>query len=258
MAESHAGRRCRRREVVTARGLDWALDSFEGRGVVSADETFEADGFAVLRDVVPRERLNTLAPVALASGAVGGSRCLLARPEIAALASELREHPALRAIVPGDHVAVQCIYFEKSSERNWLVAIHQDLSIPVARRVASERLRGWSEKEGEVFVQPPAEVLAQLVAVRVHLDACGEEDGPLRLVPGSHRLGVLTPEAALAARRDHGEVTCTADPGDVLVLRPLALHASSKSSGRSRRRVLHVVYGPPRLPEGLDWAVARR
>ena len=105
-------------------------------------------------------------------------------------------------------------------------------------------------------MQPPVEVLEQLVAVRLHLDDCGESDGPLRLVPGSHRLGVVDPQQALVERDARGQTTCTALAGDALVMRPLALHASSKSSGTSRRRVLHVVYGPARLPEGLDWAAA--
>jgi hypothetical protein len=36
-------------------------------------------------------------------------------------------------------------------------------------------------------------------------------------------------------------------------MRPLALHTSSKATGTGRRRVLHVVFGPPELPFGLQW-----
>ncbi|WP_431263369.1 phytanoyl-CoA dioxygenase family protein [Roseateles chitinivorans] len=224
---------------------------------MSVDVAFEAGGFALIESVVDPGELKALAPVMLREGAVGGSRCLLDRPEIAALATTLQAHRVLRSLIPEDHVAVQCTYFEKSSDRNWLVALHQDLSIPVARRVEAPVLRGWSDKEGTVFVQPPPEVLEQLIAVRLHVDACGAEDGPLRLVPGSHRLGVLSPEAAAAVRADRGESTCLAAAGDALVMRPLTLHASSKSVGTSRRRVLHFVFGPPRLPFGLAWAAAR-
>jgi hypothetical protein len=31
------------------------------------------------------------------------------------------------------------------------------------------------------------------------------------------------------------------------------LHASSKATGTSRRRVLHFVFGPRALPYGLEW-----
>jgi hypothetical protein len=153
-------------------------------------------------------------------------------------------------------VAVQCTYFEKSASRNWLVPIHQDLSIPVARRVDEPSLRGWSEKEGALFVQAPAELLAQLVAVRLHLDACGADDGPVRVLPGSHRLGLIDPQAAVLMRSTGAEVTCEAEPGDALVMRPLLLHASSKATGRSRRRVLHFVFGPRVLTHGLAWRQA--
>lgn len=223
---------------------------------MSVNIDVETRGFALIESVVDPEALVALAPVMLREGAVGGSRCLLARPEIAALAAALRAHHVLQSLIPADHVVVQCTYFEKSGERNWLVALHQDLSIPVARRVSAPELRGWSEKEGTVFVQPPREVLEQLIAVRLHVDACGADDGPLRVVPGSHRLGVLTPEAGAAVRAERGEAICTAEVGDALVMRPLALHASSKSVGSSRRRVLHFVFGPPQLPLGLTWSVA--
>jgi ectoine hydroxylase-related dioxygenase (phytanoyl-CoA dioxygenase family) len=97
-------------------------------------------------------------------------------------------------------------------------------------------------------------VLQQLVAVRVHLDDCGADDGPLRVVPGSHRMGVIADAAA--TRDSAGEVTCLVSMGAALVLRPLLLHASSKGNGNGRRRVLHVVFGPRELPFGLSWNVA--
>jgi ectoine hydroxylase-related dioxygenase (phytanoyl-CoA dioxygenase family) len=150
-------------------------------------------------------------------------------------------------------VAVQCTYFEKSSARNWLVPLHQDLSIPVAERVDECGWSGWSEKEGVVFVQAPVEVLEQLVAVRLHLDRCGSSDGPLRVVPGSHSHGVLAPAATVAVRDAVGECLCEAEVGTALVMRPLLLHASSKSLGTGRRRVLHFLYGSRSLPHGLRW-----
>lgn len=159
----------------------------------------------------------------------------------------------LRGIIPEHHVAVQCTYFEKSKRQNWLVPIHQDLSIPVKERKEAPGFGGWSEKEGEVFAQAPVEVLSQLVAVRVHLDPCREDDGPLNVVPGSHALGILAPEAAVAAGAELGAKACVAGVGDALAMRPLLLHASSKASGGSLRRVLHFVFGPPELPHALRW-----
>lgn len=234
-------------------------DTLSSLDAFNALNAFNAKGFALVRDALNSARWADWSPPTLRAGAVGGSRCLLDQPAVVDMALALREHPTLRTLIPDGHVAVQCTYFEKSSDRNWLVPIHQDLSIPVARRVEvpDERgWRGWSEKEGTTFVQAPVEVLEQLVAVRWHLDPCGERDGPLRVVPGSHRSGVQSPQQAIETRERLGEAVCMADVGDALVLRPLALHASSKSTGTSRRRVLHVVFGPARLPDGLSWAIA--
>jgi hypothetical protein len=49
------------------------------------------------------------------------------------------------------------------------------------------------------------------------------------------------------------EVPCYLSAGDVLLMRPLLLHASGKSLGRGHRRVLHIEYAGPQLPRGLQW-----
>jgi ectoine hydroxylase-related dioxygenase (phytanoyl-CoA dioxygenase family) len=112
---------------------------------------------------------------------------------------------------------------------------------------------GWSEKEGRVYVQPPISVLEQLVAIRAHLDDCSEESGALRVVPKSHLEGRLNREQAEVLRSQNGEVVAPVRRGGVLVMRPLLLHASSKATSLTPRRVLHFVFGPPSLPLGLVW-----
>jgi ectoine hydroxylase-related dioxygenase (phytanoyl-CoA dioxygenase family) len=150
-------------------------------------------------------------------------------------------------------VAVQCTLFDKSPDRNWLVALHQDLSIPVRERVESAECSGWSEKEGHLYVQPPVNVLERLVAVRVHIDDCPAESGALRVVPHSHMEGRVDPSQADALRQHHGETVIPVAKGGVLLIRPLLLHASSKATSLTPRRVLHFVFGPPALPLGLEW-----
>lgn len=182
-----------------------------------------------------------------------GSRCLLDWAECSMLAVQLREHPVLRSLIPAGHVATQCSYFEKSTTKNWLVPFHQDLSIRVAERVAHPDLRGWSTKEGEPHVLPPANLLGELLAVRLHLDPCGSSDGALRVIPGSHLKGVLASNEMAMAREGAEECVCPVGQGGVLLMRPLLLHASSKAFGSSRRRVLHFIYAPPDPPYGLRW-----
>jgi len=217
---------------------------------------FTRDGAALVPAVISAtecaDLANTLAPTLRGSA---GTRNLLSHTRCIDLAYRLHQHTTLGALLQHSPVAVQCTYFEKSTVLNWLVTLHQDLSIPVASRVDAPGWRGWSEKEGQLFVQPPVEVLEQLIAVRVHLDDCGADDGPLRVVPGSHRQGQLNDDEAFRLRADTGEVVCIAGPGDALLMRPLLLHASSKATGHSPRRVLHFVFGPPVLPHGLQWAM---
>ena len=106
----------------------------------------------------------------------------------------------LSNLMPHDACAVQCTYFTKSSAHNWLVTLHQDLSIPVADRIDSEHCTGWSRKEGGLFVQPPSSFLENMLAVRIHLDDTDDESGALRVVPGSHAMGRLTTEAIQRVR----------------------------------------------------------
>lgn len=183
-----------------------------------------------------------------------GSRNLLGETWCRDLVRRLRGHPALAGLLPA--AAVQCSLFEKSSARNWLVSWHQDLSLPVARRLEVEGWSGWSTKQGQLFVQPPAALLAQCLALRLHLDPCGATDGPLQLLPGTQGFGRLDDAQIQALRPGRTPLNAVAAPGDALLMRPLLLHASSKSTGQSRRRVLHFLFGPAQLPGGLSWADA--
>ena len=217
---------------------------------------FEEDGFAILPTLLSDAELAHV-DAALASRAAAGSRELLREDWCAGLARRVQADARVAATLPGSHVAVQCTAFEKSTARNWLVAVHQDAAIPVAERVEHPGCGGWSNKDGTWFVQPPADVLAQLVAVRGHVDECGADDGPLNVVAGSHRGGRLSDEETISLRDARGVVSCPVPRGGAMLMRPLLLHASSKARGSSRRRVLHFLFGPLRLPCGLAWPSAR-
>ncbi len=113
-----------------------------------------------------------------------------------------------------------------------------------------------TRKDGALFVQPPSTVLENLVALRFHIDECGAEDGALKLVPGSHRLGRVSDADKARLRDELGEVIGAVEKGGAMAMSPLLLHASSKATGGSRRRVLHFMFGPPALPYGLEWPQA--
>ena len=134
-------------------------------------DSFEARGFAVIPEVLAdSECQGVLNAVLEQERTESRSRAWLTHPWCQKLALSLKQHAALVGIVGPGAVAVQCTLFEKSPDNNWLVSLHQDLSIPVRERVADRELTGWSTKEGALFVQPPVSVLESLVALRVHLD----------------------------------------------------------------------------------------
>jgi Phytanoyl-CoA dioxygenase (PhyH) len=214
--------------------------------------TFSSAGFSLVPRVMSPAKLQDLSARTEMLQIDGpGTRNLLTHPWCREVAAELGTSPALAAFIPSELRAVQCTYFEKSAVNNWLVPVHQDLSVPVAGRTASSGWGPWSTKEGETFVQPPIAVLEELVAVRLHLDPCTANDGPLFVVPGTHLRGVISPDDAVALRAR--EQVCLAGAGDALVFRPLLLHRSSKGSGASRRRVLHFLFAPPCPAPGLAW-----
>ncbi|WP_371865399.1 phytanoyl-CoA dioxygenase family protein [Duganella aquatilis] len=76
----------------------------------------------------------------------------------------------------------------------------------------------------------------------------------MKVIPGSHRGGRLNEAGKASIREATKEVPCPVAQGAGMAMRPLLLHASSKATGSSRRRVLHFLFGPPVLPYGLEWA----
>jgi len=168
-------------------------------------------------------------------------------------------HNAVRSCVAAllgpDCFAVRALLFDKTPGANWRVPFHQDLSIAVAERVDRDGWGPWSEKAGVLHVQPPCGVLEAMLTIRLHLDPCGPENGPLRVLPATHNRGKLSPDAIADARACITENVCTvAATGGAVLMRPLLLHASSPAQLPGRRRVLHIEYAAASaLPPGLAW-----
>jgi hypothetical protein len=212
------------------------------------------NGYAIAPAVIgPTQLASTEEALTFVPLAGVGTRNLLEFPWCRHLVDLLRQCTEVVAALPRMPVAVQCTLFDKSEEKNWLVALHQDLNIPVGERIDHPELGIWSKKEGQQFVQAPAELLEQLLAVRVHIDECSLANGPLRVVPGSHRHGRVSETEAQRLRDEVGEVTCEVGAGGALLFRPLLLHASSKAVAPRRRRVLHFLFGPEQIGYGLCW-----
>jgi ectoine hydroxylase-related dioxygenase (phytanoyl-CoA dioxygenase family) len=218
----------------------------------------ESDGWAVTPPVVPQlavDRLvDALAPPATGRADRGGIRNLLeTSPAVRDLASSDAVRSVAEAVLGPHCFAVRAILFDKTPAANWKVIWHQDLTIAVRARAAVPGFGPWSDKAGVPHVQPPVELLERMLAVRVHLDDCGAANGPVRVLPGSHRVGRLSPEAIDHWRASRAAVDCLAERGAILLFRPLILHASSPATAPAHRRVVHIEFAADELPEPLEW-----
>lgn len=91
-----------------------------------------------------------------------------------------------------------------------------------------------------------------MLAVRIHLDDFGGQDGPLRLLPGSHKHGFLK-DADVPGWPRQMAVTCAVRRGDAILVRLLLLHASSSATEPANRRVIHTEFAGGELEGRYDF-----
>lgn len=186
-----------------------------------------------------------------------GARHLMGHPVVAKLARDSRLIALAEAIVGRSAIPYRATLFDKSLRSNWLVVWHQDTALPLRSRCDRPGWGPWSMKGGIVYAHAPAEALEHVVALRIHIDDCAVTNGPLRVLPGTHRLGVLTDARVQELARSIGPQTCAVERGGVIAMRPLLVHASSKSISESRRRILHIEYAASlSLGSGMEFAIA--
>lgn len=216
------------------------------------------DGFAL------REGVLSTAEVDAILDAIAEAQQRPGRPH--AIRNLFDEVPAIRSLARAGPVrslveptlgpgcfAVRGLFFDKTPTANWKVPWHQDLTITVRERADRPGFGPWSEKAGIAHVRPPVEILERMVAVRIHLDDCRAGNGPLQVIPGSHRGGRLDPEAGPRWTGWDRAVACAIGRGGALLMRPLLLHASSAATEPGHRRVIHLEYAADELPAGLRW-----
>jgi ectoine hydroxylase-related dioxygenase (phytanoyl-CoA dioxygenase family) len=112
-------------------------------------------------------------------------------------------------------------------------------------------------KEGVIYAHAPASALRKVLALRLHIDDSTFENGPLRVLPGTHLMDVLGDDALHQLAAQTPAVACVVPRGGVLAMRPLIVHSSSKSHTEHARRVLHIEYATALvLQDGLEMAIA--
>lgn len=150
------------------------------------------------------------------------------------------------------YFAIKSIYFDKPETSNWYVAYHQDLTISVDKKLEIEGFGSWTTKKNQFAVQPPLPILENICTIRIHLDDTDEYNGALKVIPGSHTKGIRRPESI--DLKTETEKFCDVQKGGVMIMKPLTLHGSNRTTDGRRRRVIHIEFSDMELPEQLQWS----
>lgn len=228
-------------------------------------DQLESDGFAVLPGVfTPNEVRAALAewddvirrhagnPAILANdGPAYGARNLLQLwPRVIELARHPRlRDPLLEALGPTAGV-VRVLFFDKPPGHSWALPWHKDYNVAVAAHGVEGSFTKPTTKANVPHVMAPFEVLNRMLTARIHLDDVTADNGPLRVMRGSHRFYHQGEDAGCEERTVHSRA------GDVLLMRPLLTHASGhcKSGTGLHRRIVHLECAAAReLPDGYAW-----
>lgn len=226
----------------------------------------ECDGYALLPgafdaatvaamlaalDAVFRAHASEDASIRSQEGVIYAARNVLQLWPEAATVWRCSELPDIVESVLGPRFGlVRVLYFDKPPQQSWALPWHKDLTIAVKdNRLPSVSFSKPTRKAGVPHVEASLAVLQGMLTARIHLDPVTEENGPLKVVPGSHRAGkALTLEAA--------PITILAQPGDTLLMRPLLAHSSGRSHPDTRlhRRILHLELAAQAvLPDDYAW-----
>jgi ectoine hydroxylase-related dioxygenase (phytanoyl-CoA dioxygenase family) len=219
------------------------------------------DGFMILDrflnlDLIDR-LIQDIAALNLTPERAGIRNILELLPSFQQLATSQEIRSLVEPLLGNSARVVRGIFFDKQPTANWKVPWHQDVTITVKNRLDLPDYQPWSLKAGIHHVQPPVAILEQMLTVRIHLDKTNESNGALKVITGSHCDGKLSGDA-IDKWKQTDSMLCTCEPGGILLMRPLLLHASSVAIEPSHRRVIHLDYAGCNLPEGLEWYYQNR
>lgn len=177
-------------------------------------------------------------------------------PEIDGLILNDEFRQLVHSLFGSDYFIVKSIYFDKPEQSNWFVSYHQDLTISVDKKVELDGYSKWTVKQDQFSVQPPLDILKQIYTVRIHLDDTDENNGALKVIPGSHLKDVYRAEDIDWSKET--EHICNVPNGGVMIMKPLLLHSSSRTTNNHKRRVIHIEFCNQELHEELKWVEQMR
>lgn len=220
----------------------------------------ENDGFTILGSAIDKQTIANLLkdlanlPINSYKKGIYGVRNLL---NLSPKVCEFAESDTVREIAQkhlgANAKVVRAIYFDKTSDANWKVPWHQDLTIAVCEKIDTNGFTAWSLKENIHHVQPPIEFLERMLALRFHLDDTDETNGALKVLPATHKFGRLNATEIQNLKSKQSVRLCKAKKGDCLLMKPLLLHSSSAGTIPKNRRIIHLEFSADNLPNGLQF-----
>jgi hypothetical protein len=217
-------------------------------------------GFGVVPDVLRDDEVaSLLASISEASAlrTRAGMRHALGVKAVDVLAHDPRLIAIAHEVIGSNAVPFRVTLFDKSPSANWLVVWHQDTALPLREKREKAGWGPWSIKQGVIYAHASATALQRVVALRVHIDDSTAENRPLRILPGTHNMGILSDDSLPEVATRVAANDCVVAKGGILAMRPLVVHSSSKSQNKAARRVLHIEYAASiAIAEGLELATA--
>ncbi|MDF2455576.1 MAG: phytanoyl-CoA dioxygenase [Cytophagaceae bacterium] len=220
-------------------------------------------GFTVLSTIYSEEEINKL--LHLIEQVDSSKQTFRKSADLFAIRQFLKEIPPIQELIFNqklqhvireffgeNYFVVKSIYFDKPETSNWFVAYHQDLTISVDKKIEIQDFGPWTVKQNQFAVQPPLNILENIFTVRIHLDHTDEHNGALKVVDGSHLKKIYRPETI--DWKTEKETICQVPRGGLMIMKPLLLHGSNRTTNNKKRRVIHIEFSNLELPEELQWA----
>lgn len=223
----------------------------------------QENGFTVINNIFSEDEIEKISEVI--QNIDTSKETFRKSEDLFAIRQFLKEIPEVKDLIFNDNVkeiikeifgenyfVVKSIYFDKPEKSNWYVAYHQDLTISVDKKVELENYGPWTTKQNQFAVQPPLEILENIFTIRIHLDDTDENNGALKVVPKSHSKGIYRPETI--DWNVETENICNVEKGGLMIMKPLLLHGSNRTTNGKKRRVIHIEFSNKELPEVLSWS----
>ncbi len=226
-------------------------------------ETLTQKGFTIVENIYTIDELNAIEKLINAADTSKDTfrksenlfairQFLKEVPEISNVVFNGNLKKLIREVVGENYFVVKSIYFDKPQSSNWYVSYHQDLTISVDKKIPIDGYGPWTVKQNQFAVQPTIEILENITTIRIHIDDTNENNGALRVVPKSHTKSIYRPETINWEKET--EAICSVPKGGAMLMKPLLLHSSSRTTNNKARRVIHIELSDKELPDGLKWS----